>query len=60
MVNSQQDVPIDIWRDTKIRLLGYSNEIGESFRYLQPRILIPSYILAFTYMGCDTFDKTYK
>ena len=29
--------PLDIWRDTPVRLLGYANEVGEAFRHNVPR-----------------------
>ena len=45
---------VDIWRDTPVRLLGYTNEVGESFRYVFPRGVIPSYAVAFAYVLADT------
>ena len=45
---------VDIWRDTPVRLLGYANEVGESFRYVVPRGVVPSYMLAFGYVFADT------
>ena len=51
---------IDIWRDSPVRLLGYTNEIGESFRYIFPRLYRPSYILALAYCYGDVQDKAYK
>jgi fission process protein 1 len=51
---------IDLWRDSPLRYLGYANEVGEAFRPLYPRFVVPSYIIAFGYVGMDTFDKTYK
>ncbi len=53
-------VPVDIWRDTPVRLLGYANEVGESFRYVVPRGVVPSYMLAFGYVFADTQDKAWK
>ena len=44
---------IDIWRDSPVRLLGYANEVGESFRYIFPRMVTPSYVLAFAYTFGD-------
>jgi hypothetical protein len=29
---------VDIWRDTKLRYLGYSNEIGEAFGTIYPKV----------------------
>ena len=51
---------IDIWRDTPVRLLGYANECGESFRFIYPRLVIPSYMVAIGYTFCDCFDKGHK
>lgn len=51
---------IDVWRDTPIRLFGYANEIGESFRYIFPAAYKPSYMLASGYCFCDVVDKAYK
>jgi len=48
---------IDIWRDSALRYLGYTNEVGESFRPILPKFVVPSYIVAFGYVGCDTVDK---
>ena len=47
------DPPQNIFRDTLIRYLGYTNEVGESFRYQYPRFVIPSYIISFGYCCAD-------
>ena len=60
MVAKEETKEVDIWRDTPIRLLGYANEIGESFRYIFPAAYKPSYILASGYCMCDVLDKGYK
>uniref|UniRef100_F1LC47 Mitochondrial fission process protein 1 n=1 Tax=Ascaris suum TaxID=6253 RepID=F1LC47_ASCSU len=52
---------IDIYRDTPIRLLGYANEVGESFRALVSVNLVRlSYVVAFGYVCADTVDKSRK
>ncbi|XP_016990612.1 mitochondrial fission process protein 1 [Drosophila rhopaloa] len=52
---------VDIYRDTFIRYMGYSNEIGESFRPLVPKSLVAaSYGMAIGYVCTDTFDKTLR
>lgn len=51
---------VDIWRDTSLRYLGYANEVGESFRPVFPRFVVPSYALAFGYVGMDTATKVYN
>jgi len=49
-----------LWRDTPLRLLGYANETGESFRHIYPRMVTPSYIIAYMYTLADTQDKAVK
>ncbi|KAF1315666.1 Mitochondrial fission process protein 1, partial [Globisporangium splendens] len=51
---------VDIWRDSLVRYLGYSNELGESFRPIVPRLVAPSYAVAFAYVVGDTYDKASK
>lgn len=51
----------DIFRDTWIRYLGYSNELGESFRSVVPLSVVKaSYAVAFSYVLADTADKSIK
>ena len=50
----------DIWRNTSLRYLGYANEVGEALRPVYPKVLNPSYAIAFAYIGCDTLDKSYR
>ncbi len=52
--------PVDIFRDTWVRYLGYANEVGEAFRPLYPRFVKPSYGIAFSYVFVDSFDKGWK
>jgi fission process protein 1 len=47
----------DIMRDTAVRYLGYANEVGEAFKPVFPRVLVPSYVLAFGYVFSDTAHK---
>ncbi|XP_028162903.1 mitochondrial fission process protein 1 isoform X2 [Ostrinia nubilalis] len=48
----------DVMRDTWARYLGYSNEVGESFRAIAPvKLVRASYGLAFAYVLADTADK---
>uniref|UniRef100_A0A6B2LMH5 Mitochondrial fission process protein 1 n=1 Tax=Arcella intermedia TaxID=1963864 RepID=A0A6B2LMH5_9EUKA len=50
-----------MFRDTPIRLLGYMNEVGESFRPIIPRILVHStYVIAAGYGLADALDKGHK
>ena len=57
---SKKSEEVDIWRDTPVRLMGYANEVGESFRYMFPRLVRPSYCVSFGYVFADTADKTLK
>ena len=50
----------DLYRETPVRLLGYTNEVGESFRYIVPKFVKPSYGIAFAYVCADTQDKYSK
>ncbi|KAG6623181.1 Mitochondrial fission process protein 1 [Phytophthora cinnamomi] len=50
----------DIWRESLVRYLGYANELGESFRPIVPRLVVPSYLFAFGYVLGDTVDKASK
>jgi mitochondrial fission process protein 1 len=53
--------PVDLYRDTKVRYLGYANELGESFKLIIPRPLyIASYVVSIGYVGADTLDKAKK
>lgn len=51
---------VDIWRHSLVRYLGYANELGESFRPIVPRAVLPSYCVAFAYVLGDTGDKATK
>uniref|UniRef100_A0A336M407 Mitochondrial fission process protein 1 n=1 Tax=Culicoides sonorensis TaxID=179676 RepID=A0A336M407_CULSO len=49
---------VDIYRDTLLRYLGYSNEVGEAFRSLvKKQVVHASYAVAIGYVLCDTADK---
>ena len=52
------DPGVDLWRETPVRFLGYANEVGEAFRPQFPRVVIPSYAVAFMYCLGDTAAKT--
>jgi len=47
----------DIWRDSLLRYLGYSNELGEALRPVLPAAYLASYGLAFAYVFADSLDK---
>ncbi len=51
----------DIYKDSYLRYLGYSNEIGEAFRMVTSRsFVIFTYILEFGYFIGDTVHKGHK
>jgi len=50
----------DIFRHSLLRYMGYANEVGESFRYIFPSLVKPTYTLAFGYVFSDAIDKSYK
>ncbi|KAK9751946.1 Mitochondrial 18 KDa protein (MTP18) [Popillia japonica] len=53
--------PVDIYRDTPVRLLGYVNEVGESFRAkIGPKWVLASYGVSTAYVVADTIDKSVK
>lgn len=56
--NCQRDY--NIFRDSLLRYAGYANEVGESFRYQFPRLVIPSYILSFGYCFADATNTAYS
>ena len=47
------ELEYNVFRDSLVRYLGYCNEVGESFRYQFPRLVVPSYVVAFGYCFCD-------
>lgn len=52
-----QEEEFDIWRDSLLRYLGYSNELGEALRPVFPAAYAASYALAFAYVLADSVDK---
>ncbi|CAG7636418.1 unnamed protein product [Allacma fusca] len=61
MSGKSSDGEVDIWRDTPVRLLGYANEVGESFRALvHTNVVRATYVISFGYCLADTVDKTMK
>ena len=52
--------PVDIFRETWVRYLGYANEVGESFRPVYPKFVRPSYGIAFAYVSADTVNNVIK
>ncbi|XP_067640471.1 mitochondrial fission process protein 1 isoform X2 [Eurosta solidaginis] len=51
----------DIYRDSSLRYMGYSNEVGEAFRPLIHRNIVrSSYLLATGYVCADAIDKSVK
>ena len=58
--SSTGEEEVDIWRNTLLRYMGYTNELGESFRPIFPKFVVPSYCISFAYVFGDTADKTLK
>ena len=50
----------NIFRDSLLRYCGYANEVGESFRYQYPRLVVPSYVVAFGYCLADSMSAGYQ
>jgi len=50
----------NVFRDSLLRYLGYANEVGESFRYQFPKLVRPSYVVAFGYCGMDALSTGYR
>lgn len=48
---------VDLARDTGLRYLGYANETGESFKFIFPQFLTPSYAIAYGYCLGDALYK---
>lgn len=57
---AQKASEIDFYRETKVRYLGYANEVGEALGAVYPGLVRPSYGLAFAYVFADTVDKVKK
>ncbi|KAH0549261.1 mitochondrial fission process protein 1 [Cotesia glomerata] len=52
---------VDIFRDTSLRYLGYTNEVGEAFRSIVPKSIVwISYVIASGYVVADTAHKGIK
>jgi fission process protein 1 len=50
----------NIFRDSALRYAGYANEVGESFRYQIPRLVVPTYAIAFTYVCADAISTGHE
>ena len=56
----QKSGEYNIFRDSLLRYCGYANEVGESFRYLYPKFVMPSYAVAFGYCLADSVSAGYQ
>jgi len=55
------DAEVDLYRDTSLRYLGYSNEVGEAFRPLVGNLGANlTYVVAVGYVLADSSDKAIK
>jgi len=50
----------NVFRDSLVRYLGYANEVGESFRYQFPKMVVPSYVVSFGYCLADAATSGQK
>ena len=50
----------NVFRHSPLRYAGYANEIGESFRYQFPRLVMPTYVVAFGYCLADSCCTGYR
>ena len=50
----------DPFRETLLRYWGYANEVGESFAAQAPKMVGPSYGMAYGYVAADTAFQTYE
>lgn len=55
--DANQEPTYNVFRHSALRYLGYSNEVGESFRYQYPKLVVPSYIWAFGYVFADALNS---
>uniref|UniRef100_T1IUK7 Mitochondrial fission process protein 1 n=1 Tax=Strigamia maritima TaxID=126957 RepID=T1IUK7_STRMM len=52
---------VDLYRETPVRFLGYSEEVGEALRPFIPKLIVRgSYLMTSVYILADTMDKTVK
>ena len=56
----QKSDDYNIFRDSLLRYCGYANEVGESFRYMYPKFVTPSYVVAFGYCLADSVSAGYQ
>ena len=56
---AEREQEYDYFRDSKLRFLGYTNEIGEAFRHNLPKLVKPSYAVAISYVLADVAHKTH-
>lgn len=55
--SNEQGERLDVFRNSPLRYAGYANEVGESFRYQFPKLVFPSYVIAFGYCCADAAVK---
>jgi Ca2+-binding EF-hand superfamily protein len=57
IIIKEEEEEYDIWRESLLRYLGYSNELGEALRPVLPAAYLASYAAAFSYVFADSVDK---
>jgi len=50
----------NVFRDSWVRYMGYANEVGESFRFQAPRLVMPSYAVSGLYCCADAANASYE
>lgn len=57
-MDGTNDDDYDVYRDSPLRLTGYTNEVGEAFRgIVSTRLVVASYVAAGAYAVADAVDK---
>lgn len=56
---ANEEVEVDLYRDTWVRYLGYANEVGEAFRNLVPKsVVLGTYAISGSYVLADALSKS--
>lgn len=60
-VKQKKEREYDVFKDSWVRYLGYSNEIGEAFRKITSKGFVHfTYLIEFAYFAADTLHKSHK
>ena len=59
MSEEETPKPVDLYRDTPVRYLGYANEVGEAFRNMVHKNVVRfSYLISGGYVVADATSKS--